>query len=199
MQSTRMVLVCALAAACTEVEKPHTHLDEQELITTVIATFTPEAGEPLTFTWTDPENDGDPEIDEIVLLASEVYTLDLRFVNDASTVPEEITEEVEEESAFHQIFLLGDAIDSAASPSDAAIVSFSYGDTDSNGDPLGLHHTLDGLSVGEGTLDVVLRHLPLEGEVAVKTSELAQSVSDGGLTSIGGDTDIYVSFPISIQ
>ena len=54
----------------------HDHDHENEFVTTLELTFTDSAGGSFTATWSDPEGDGSPEIDDLTLPAGETYTVD---------------------------------------------------------------------------------------------------------------------------
>ncbi|MCP4869091.1 MAG: hypothetical protein GY898_10285, partial [Proteobacteria bacterium] len=67
----------ALLAGCADVDD-HDHDHDHEVITTITLTFTAQgSGDVVEASWADPENDGSPVIDDIVLLDSEDYDLDL--------------------------------------------------------------------------------------------------------------------------
>ena len=74
------MLFTLIALGCADVEKPHDdhHHHEHEVMTTVELLFTDAAGTESMSIWTDPENDGDPQIDDISLSAGE-YSLGIRF------------------------------------------------------------------------------------------------------------------------
>lgn len=125
--------------------------NEQELITTVVLTFTPTAGgTPVVAIAQDLDGDGGnpPTIQDIELEANTDYTLAISFLDESKNPVENITEEVEEESNEHLICLVG----SGAMPSP------TIQDTDDNGDPLGLRSTLKTGAAGNGTLKVTLKH-----------------------------------------
>ncbi|MFZ5482014.1 MAG: type 1 periplasmic binding fold superfamily protein [Myxococcota bacterium] len=196
-----MTQIALLAlAACGDVTKPE-ETNPQEVITTVALTFTPASGGvPLAFAWADPENDGDPVIDDVVLSDAEDYGLAVSFLNELEDPAEDITEEVAAESDEHQIFYTGSAIEGPATGENAgAVVAHAYDDSDANGLPVGLSNTISTLGVGNGTLTVTLRHLPPENDVATKTATLAEDVAAGGFEAIPGETDAQVEFPVLVE
>ena len=69
-------------------------------------------------------------------------------------------------------------------------LQINYDDTDANSYPIGLKNTAVAGAAGAGTLEVVLRHEP---------NKSATGVSDGDITNAGGDTDIEVTFDVTIQ
>ena len=94
----------ALLAGCGDVEKP-AETNEEEVITTVQLTFSPsDGGDAVVAAWDDPENDGSPVIDSIVLSDAADYSLAVRFLNAFEDPAEDITEEVDAESDQHQVF-----------------------------------------------------------------------------------------------
>ncbi|MFT5686330.1 MAG: hypothetical protein ACI8RZ_007286, partial [Myxococcota bacterium] len=93
-----------LLSSCSDVEEhDHDHHD-QEVITTVTLTLTSQAdGSILEYTWADPENDGDPVIDDVILLDAEDYDLSVSFLNALEEPAEDITAEIEDEGDEHQL------------------------------------------------------------------------------------------------
>ena len=72
-----------------------------------------------------------------------------------------------------------------------AIAEFTYIDVDGNGAPLGLAFTLTTVDADtEGDLTIILRHEP---------SKSADGVAGGDITNAGGETDIAVTFPFTIE
>jgi hypothetical protein len=194
------ILVTLGASACTDTENPD-EVNEGEVITTVVLTFAPQGGgDPLEFRWADPESDGDPLIDDIVLPDSDDFDLAISFLNELEEPPEDIGAEVAQESDEHQVFITGTAVEGPAMvPNAAAVVVHAYSDTDVNGFPVGLDSEITTLGPGSGTFVVTLRHLPPEGDVAIKTGTLASEVVEGGFDGIPGDTDAQVTFDLAVQ
>jgi hypothetical protein len=94
---------------------------------------------------------------------------------------ENITEEIRQEGAEHQIFF----------EVSGANLTFTYEDADENGRPIGLINTLQtGSAVANAQLRVVLRH---------DLNKAAEGVASGNLANAGGATDVDVTFPFSIQ
>jgi hypothetical protein len=201
MNWTRTLIATLALAACNDVKETTDEPNEQEVITTVELVFTPVGGgDGTTARWADPENDGSPVIDEIVLSDAADYTVTVGFLNELEDPAEEITVEVEEESDQHQVFLTGSGVESEATgPNAGAVVTIAYADEDANGNPVGLTNALTTRSVGSGDLVVTLRHLPPEGGADVKVAGLAEEVAAGGFGAIGGDDDAQVTFPITVE
>lgn len=174
--------------------------NENEVITTVALTFTPVGdGTPMTFEFDDPDGDGGapPSVDSIGL-APGSFTLAVRFENRLEDPPEDITEEVVDESDEHQIFFTGSGVDGPASDNPGAPLAHAYTDEDTLGLPVGIVNSITA-TAGSGDLTVTLRHVPPIGGASVKTEELASQVRDGGFSSIGGSTDAQVTFPVTVE
>lgn len=198
---TRLLpLPLLLLVACGDVEKPD-ETNPEEVITTVGLVFTPDSGGAASeFRWADPENDGSPVIDDIMLTDGESYTLAVSFLNELEDPAEDITEEVDAESDQHQVFFTGSAVEGPATGENAsAVVSQAYDDTDANGFPVGLSNLIGTLGAGSGTFTVTLRHMPPEDGSDVKTGELAGDVATGGIESLPGDTDATVDFSLMVM
>ena len=71
-----------------------------------------------------------------------------------------------------------------------ANLTVGYADEDDNGNPLGLVTTLTTSDASSGTIQVVLRHEP---------DKSATGVQSGDITNAGGETDIEVTFDITLQ
>jgi len=203
MRLLRAVPFLLLAGACSEdVEDPHDHDHDHDhgLVTTVELAFTPIAGgDVLTFTWADPEDDGDPLIDPVELPAGD-YTLSVGFYNELEDPVEDVNPEIIEEGEEHQVFLTGSAVQSEATGDNpGALLLVAYDDADANGLPLGLTYTATTLQAGTGELELTLRHLPEQDGSATKTTGLADDVASGGFGSIGGDTDVSVLFDVTVN
>lgn len=157
----------------------------EELITDLTYTLTPVGGgDVVTLSFQDRDGDGGNDPDILVsgpLAANAAYTgsLELLDASDASDI-EDITEEVEEEDDEHQFFFLVSSAD----------LTIAYGDSDGDGNPVGLVTDVTTGAAGSGTLTVILRHEPNKDAsgLSINTPELA-----------GGETDIEVTFSVTIQ
>ncbi len=183
------------------VETPDPEGNEEEVITAVELTFTPTGGgSSFVAMWEDPENDGSPIIDDIVLAEGEEYALEISFLNQLEDPAEDITEEVAEEADEHQVLIYGSAVDGPGSDIGAtAIVTHAYDDEDSAQLPIGLSNTLSATGPGDGVLSIMLRHVPPENGTAVKTDTLAADFAEGGTNEIGGGVDADVDFAITVE
>lgn len=185
----RFPLLLCLIAACGD---DGGNGPSNELITTVLLDFVPMGGgATITAAFVDPDGDGGdpPTIDPVNLTAGTTYTTGVRFQNGLETPPEEITDEVRDESDEHQVFFTGTAIDGP--------LVHSYLDLDANGLPIGLSSRFVAAR-GTGTLIVTLRHLPPVNGTPSKTADLAAQVKAGGFAAIGGSSDAQVTFMATV-
>ncbi|MEL6547641.1 MAG: type 1 periplasmic binding fold superfamily protein [Myxococcota bacterium] len=196
------LLVPAFAlAACgdddNDVETPEEE-NEEELITSVTLTLAPMGGG-ANVVVNASDDDGNGTIDTIeplTLTAGTTYVMTIGLLNDLETPAEDIGAEVADEDDEHQFFFLGMNVESESTGTVAgAIATVSYGDMDDNGDPVGLVDTSVVANVaGTGDLRVILRHLP-----DLKESGLAGDVATNGLSGLPGDSDIDVTFPLTVN
>jgi hypothetical protein len=193
----RAVMVCAGASlvACGDVGDG---INPNELITTVALSFTPPGGTAITATFDDPDGDGGnpPTIDPINLVADMTYTVMVSFQNRLENPPEEITDEVRDEGAEHQVFFTGTAVVGPATSNMTGALTHSYSDMDANLLPIGLVNVMT-TALGNGQLTVTLRHMPPVNGVPVKTADAATQVKTGGFDELGGETDASVTFLVA--
>ncbi len=202
-------IILLFAGGCSDVGDDHDHDHDHGVVTRVVLHFTPTDGGPtLDFTWSDADDSANPEIDDILLPdASDhnhhdtaQYTLEVEVFNELEDPVEDVTPEIAELADEHQFFFTGSAVDGPATNSpQGAIIEHAYADSDADGLPVGLENTITTMDWGTAELVVTLRHLPLEDGQAVKTSELAGDVASDGFDAIGGDNDIQVTFPITVE
>lgn len=178
-------LATALVAAvmfvsCSNDDDAPIPVHEEEVITTMTVTLTPDGGGTSIILQTrDLDGDGpnEPEVTVSGSLATGVtYNGSIILLDETENPAEDITEEVEEESLEHQFFYTsGGGLD----------VSTDYSNFDSEGNPLGTEFTLTAGTVSSGTLTFTLRHEPTKPNT--------------GLGDAGGETDIEASFNIVVQ
>jgi hypothetical protein len=158
-------------------------INEEELITTVKVTCTPSTGgETVILSFVDLDGDGgnNPVITGGTFKSNTSYNVAIQFLNESSSPIEDITDEVRDEGQDHQVFM-----DSSGNFE----FSYSYLDSDLDGNPIGLEMQFLIGAVGSGQLTLTLRHEP---------DKSGTGVSDGDLTNAGGETDVEVSFPVSV-
>lgn len=175
-----LVIPVLFSTSCSNDDAP---VNEEEVITTVRTTLTG-GGQVITLTSRDLDGDG-PNAPVVTvsgnLVAGTTYTGSTEFLNELEDPAEDITVEVEEEGADHQVFY--------QVPSSVGTVT--YTDTDADGRPIGLNFTLvAGTSGSSGNLTVTLRHLP---------NKTATGVAAGDITNAGGNTDAVVSFSVAVN
>lgn len=186
MKKFSLLLLAAVVTmtACKkdEPEEPEVP-NEEEVITTLIYTLTPDGGGDavvLTYQDLDGEGGNDGTYNVAPLAANASYSGSIQVLNEIEDPAEDITEEVAEEDAEHQFFF---AVDTAN-------LTVTYDDADGNGNPVGLVTTVATTDASTGTLTVTLRHEP---------NKDASGVADGDITNAGGETDIEVTFEITIE
>lgn len=160
-------------------------INETEVITTVTVTLMPTAGggETITLQFRDLDGDGPGTPDITVSGEFSVntdYSGSISLLNETVSPAEDITEEVATEKEEHQFFFQTEA---------GLQITTSYADQDSNGNPVGLAFNLSAGEVSSGIFTVTLIHEP---------DKTAMGVADGNIAHAGGETDVQVSFNVSI-
>jgi len=156
-------------------------VNQEEVITTVIVSLT-RAADGNTITFRSVDTDGEGPTEPVVTVSGNletntVYEGTVQFLNETESPAENITEEVEEEADEHQVFF------TTGSGFNAAI---TYGNFDSNNNPLGTNFILETTDAGAGNFTVTLRHEPTKP-------------NDGTLNGAGGETDAQVVFPVTVE
>ncbi len=179
MKTCSMYALLAIAMlGCSDDDTPDV-INEEEVITTVILTLTPDSGDQVVLTTQDLDGDGPDEPVTIITGSfneNTQYQGAVRFLNETETPAEEITTEVIEEADEHQVFY---------TVSSGLNITTTYQDADSNGNPLGVSITLETGAASAGNLTVTLRHEPVK--------------PNDGLDSAGGETDITTTFDVTIE
>ncbi|MDA0176673.1 type 1 periplasmic binding fold superfamily protein [Mesoflavibacter profundi] len=160
-------------------------VNEEEVITTITATLTP-AGGGTAIVLQSQDLDGDGPNAPVVtvsgdLAANTSYSGSLDLLNETESPAESITEEIEEEALEHQFFF----------DVSNGLFDVAYDDVDADGNPVGLSFivTTDA-TTGTEALTITLRHEP---------NKDASGVSAGDITNAGGETDIEVTFNVTVQ
>ena len=158
-------------------------INEEEVITTITATFTPQGGgDAVVLTSRDLDGDG-PDAPVVTVsgdfMAGVTYNGAVTFLNETESPAENITEEIQEEGDEHQIFF-----------QQSGLGTIQYNDQDENGHPVGLQFTYQPISSSaSGALTITLRHEP---------NKEAPGVADGDITNAGGSTDATATFSIAV-
>ncbi len=175
-------LFCAFLFASCEKDDPVIP-NEEELITTLTYQLTPSDGSAIVeLVFQDLDGDGpdQPVITAPALKANTTYTGSITLLNEQENPADNITLEVAEENDEHQFFF----------ETNANGVSIAYNDQDADGNPVGLITSLTTTDTTQGTLKITLLHEPTKD---------ATNVSNGDITNAGGEADIEVTFPISVE
>ena len=165
--------------ACSDDDTPDP-VNEEEVITTLTVTLTPSGGG-TAITLRSQDLDGDGPNAPVVTVSGNLdngvtYNGTIELLNETESPAEDITEEVEDESDEHQFFYtIGGGLD----------VTATYTNFDSNSNPLGTAFDLAAGAASAGTLTFTLRHEPTKPNT--------------GLADAGGETDIAVTFNVTVQ
>lgn len=146
------IFILILAFAACRKEKGESN--EEELITTMILTVTPEgAGTPIDFRFEDMDGPGgDPATqDNIVLEPNTTYQVKVTLLNETVSPAVDITGEVEEENVAHRFYYELSA---------GSNITISDLNNDDDGVTLGTTGVLTTTSSATGVLTVTLRHYP---------------------------------------
>lgn len=178
-------LAATVLSSCNNDEA--TAVNEEELITTITAIYTPVGGGPvITLQYKDLDGDGPNAalIDVSSAFAqNKTYNGTVTFKNEAVNPLVDITPEIIAEGVDHQIFY----------QKTGALNAFTYGteasNFDTNGKPVGLQSVFMTAGVATGNLKITLRHEP---------NKSAANVASGDISNAGGATDAEVTFPISV-
>ncbi|MCR5863445.1 type 1 periplasmic binding fold superfamily protein [Flavobacterium sp. J372] len=181
-----IALTALFAASCSDDDATTAvPVNEEEVITTVTATFVPQGGgDTVTLTYRDLDGDG-PNLPVPTIsgpfISGKTYAGSVTFLNELVNPAENITEEIEEEGDEHQIFFV---------QTGGNLGTFTYTDTDVNGKPVGLNVNFNtSNTAATGQLRIVLVHEP---------NKNAEGVAQGIITNAGGATDAEAVFNIQV-
>ena len=151
-------------------------VNEEEVITTLTVTL--DSGtDQIVLQYQDLDGEGsDPAVITVSgsLSVNTVYNGSIVLLNEIEG--ENINEEIEEEDLDHQFFYtVGSGLN----------VTTDYADADSMGNPLGLSFILTTSGASSGELTFTLRHEP--------------NKPNSGLDNAGGETDIEITFNVTVQ
>ena len=153
-------------------------VNEEEVITTLTVTL--ESGsDTVVMQYQDLDGDG-PDAATVTVSGSlsnnTTYAGSIVLLNETESPAENITEEVEEEDDEHQFFYtVGAGLD----------VDTEYSNFDGDGNPLGTMFVLNTGITSSGGLTFTLRHEP--------------NKPNTGLENAGGETDIEVTFDVTVE
>ncbi|CAM1343689.1 type 1 periplasmic binding fold superfamily protein [Tenacibaculum amylolyticum] len=191
MKSIKLLAILFIAAitfsSCSDDETP-APVNEEEVITTMVVTLTPAGGgNAITLTSKDLDGDGPnaPVLtyspDPATLTMGATYNGSIQLWNETEDPAENVNDEIVAEADDHQFFYSASTI----------AANFAYaGANDSNGNPVGINFTVTPTSAGTGTMTFILRHEP---------NKAGANVSTGDITNAGGETDIEVSFAVTVN
>ena len=165
-------------ASCSDDDDTPEPVNEEEVITTLTVTLD-SGSDTVVMQYQDLDGDGPDAATVTVsgsLSANTTYDGSIILLNETESPAENVTEEIEEEDLDHQFFYtVGSGLDVAA----------EYGDADSEGNTLGLSFILNTGVASSGGLTFTLRHEP--------------NKPNTGLENAGGETDIEVTFDVTVE
>jgi hypothetical protein len=176
---TAIAITGTLFTSCSNDDDAPAPVNEEEVITTLTVTLAPIAGDTVTLTSRDLDGDGpDAPVFDISgnLAANTTYAGTVTVLNETETPAENITLEVIEEDLEHQFFF--------AAGGNLNITTNNF-NLDSDGNILGTTFTVTTGAASTGTYTVTLVHEPTKPNT--------------GVADAGGETDIEVTFDVTIQ
>ncbi len=179
-----LLLAFSSLIACSE-DEPETPVipNEEELITTLKwQLVSQDEQDTLNFLFRDLDGDGGsaPTVEAMDLKANTSYSARVQLLNEIANPAEDITEEVSAEAEDHQFFY----------ETTIGGLAVTYGDTDLNGNPIGIISTVSTTDTSSGSLSITLLHLP---------DKFATGVSQGDISQAGGESDISISFNFNVK
>jgi hypothetical protein len=178
-----LAITALFISSCSSDDDAPILINEDEVITTVMAEFTPQGGgTAVTLTSRDLDGDG-PDAPVVTVsgpfMAGTVYNGAVTFLNELASPAEDITEEVEEEGTEHQVFI-----------QQTGLGTITYTDQDADGNPIGLAFTFEAAAQpATGIMTITLRHEP---------NKIAEGVANGDISNAGGSTDAEVTFATEV-
>ncbi len=154
--------------------------DDPEQITKVVFTLVnTNNGKKSIFSYSDIDGSGgaDPIVSNAVLESNVIYKGSISFIDETTSPQEEVTEEIIDESATHQIFY------EAKGEVNLSVIG---SDRDVNGNSFGLKSNVFTGGPSTGKLNVTLQH------DVVKPN-------NNSLNEAGGELDISVEFDVVIE
>ncbi len=152
--------------------------NEEEVITTVSVTLTPEVGAAVNLSWDDTNLDAIVDDSEITvsgsLLINTEYEAVVGLLNKSADPDIDVAEEVAGEAEDHILCFTATGIN----------LTVTDRNVDKHGLPVGITSTWKATTAGEGTVNITLRHQP-----GVKTGDCPGA----------GETDASITFNIEIS
>jgi hypothetical protein len=189
LKITALALVAVLAfSSCSKDDNVTPPVNENELITTITAIYTPQGGgTTVTLQYKDLDGDG-PNAPVVTVSGpfaqSKTYDGAVTFKNEAANPVINLTPEIITEGVDHQLFY----------QKTGTLNAFTYGTAasnfDVNGKVIGLQSVFTTTGVATGTLKITLIHQPNKSGV---------NVAAGDITNAAGSTDAEVTFNIEVQ
>ena len=187
------ILAGSILASCSNDDESPEEINEEETITTMTVTLTPDSGgTAIELQSRDLDGDG-PNAPEITvsgnLAENTTYNGSVVLLNETETPAEEVNEEIEGEAAEHQFFyVVAGGLNATTEYADeeSDYVSDETGTNFTTNNPVGITFTLTTTDASSGTLTVTLRHEP-------------KKPNDGTLADAGGETDITQTFNLTIE
>ena len=189
LKITALALVAVLAfSSCSKDDNVTPPVNENELITTITAIYTPQGGgTTVTLQYEDLDGDG-PNAPVVTVSGpfaqSKTYDGAVTFKNEAANPVINLTPEIITEGVDHQLFY----------QKTGTLNAFTYGTAasnfDVNGKVIGLQSVFTTTGVATGTLKITLIHQPNKSGV---------NVAAGDITNAAGSTDAEVTFNIEVQ
>ncbi len=174
-----MMISSLLLVSCNNDDNDPAPVNEEEVITTLTVVLTPQSGTAVTLRSQDLDGDG-PNAPVVTvsgpLAENSSYSGAITVLNETESPAEDITLEVEEEDDEHQFFYGITGLNATT----------EYGNFDDDQNPLGTEFTLMTTDASSGSITFTLRHEP-------------KKPNDGTLADAGGETDIAVSFDLTIE
>ncbi|WP_426058373.1 hypothetical protein [Hymenobacter sp. B1770] len=164
-------------SACKKDKDPEPEEDNEQITTvTYVLTPTTAGAGTATVTWRDLDGAGGnaPTIGTLNLRANTTYTGAITLLDETKTPVTDITKEVAEESDEHLFIYQG---------TPASLLNITRTDRDKKNLEIGLTTQVITNAAGTGTLKITLRHQP--------------GSKNGSETP--GDTDVEVTFPVTVQ
>ena len=165
-------------ASCSDDDDTPEPVNEEEVITTLTVTLD-SGSDTVVMQYQDLDGDGpDPATVTVSgpLNANTVYDGTIILLNETEMPAENITEEVQEEDDEHQFFYtVGSGL----------AAQTEYTSFDGDGNPLGTTFILTTGAASSGSLTFTLRHEP--------------NKPNTGLENAGGETDIEVTFDVTVE